>query len=128
MTTPYEISPIDVLLDVSKVVVPSLLGFDVLENQQLVADTILNSLVKGTIIAETSIHDSYVIDDWFFPLHRIDNHVYPSMSTTSKLLRLFSSTAVRVSILSVLLSCPFLIHSPSVANLISPYFPLFVLP
>lgn len=86
LEAPSCILPISILFHVVSAEVPHLLGLDSLDSNRIVADTVLNRLVKRTFVQDLHSSPTYAIDYWFIPLHLISTHVYaplllPSISS-----------------------------------------------
>ncbi len=88
LATPNGVIPIMIHFDVVQADVPALLGMDILDREQLVADTVFNRLARRAAIKDKDSRTVYVAD-WFIPLVRSDiGHVFraidqdrPSLST-----------------------------------------------
>lgn len=86
LQTPPGIQSITVTSDVVDVDIPALHGLDVLDKHQLLPDITTNRLVKRTFFLGENKAPSYVVDDWYVPMTRIDNHVYVKMQMPLKVL------------------------------------------
>ncbi len=78
LATPDNIPPIPVMMDIVPADIPALLGLDVLDKENLYADTVTNRLVKRIITSHPPASLRFS-DQWSMPLTRFDNHVYAPM-------------------------------------------------
>lgn len=75
LMTPQGMPNIFVKLEVVSADVPALIGLNVLDVQSLVADTVLNRLVKKMVRSLRNRKFS-TIEEWSVPLIRADDHLY----------------------------------------------------
>ena len=74
LATPPRIPAIPVLMDIVPVNVPALLGLDVLDAEELIADNVTNRLIHRHVVSRTHDNVKYK-DKWSMPLKRHDNHL-----------------------------------------------------
>ena len=66
-------------MDIVSVNVPALLGLDVLDSEELIADNVTNRLIHRHVVSRAQGLIKYD-DKWSMPLQRHDNHLYAAMS------------------------------------------------
>ena len=83
LATPSGIEPIFVDFDIGDADIPALLGMDVLDGEQFVADTVFHRLARRSAQKLQDGRQAY-FDEWFIPLMTAKSrHVYVPIATAS---------------------------------------------